>query len=319
MNSSAQPGELEYRRFPAESRTPGCWQLRDLLQKAFQPDCTYHRERDKMSKMNLLFLKRIHFMVWVHALLVCLGCTPNNSPQSPEQTTNIQELSISSEEDINRLLSTGMSTNEIVSLLGAPDVVRGSDELQQWIYKMAPFRSSKYHTVFITAISIVVTNGNLNRFDLSFVEVPPPSTTLNTEVIVNNASGSNACVLGFYRVHSEPIEGGRHFDTDQFPKLGYVRQTPDLIIEKVSEVTLEEILLSDENIRNWTFAVRLADDERRKLETFTRAHLDQTVLLMINGKPAMSTTILMPISSDLALNFTNEADVQQVKVQFRNP
>ena len=54
-----------------------------------------------------------------------------------------------------------------------------------------------------------------------------------------SASGVGVVPLSFYIVSDERVEGGRYIDTVEFPKLGYIAATPDLLLKNLKAVDLE--------------------------------------------------------------------------------
>jgi len=143
--------------------------------------------------------------------------------------------------------------------------------------------------------------------------------------------------LSFFVVVAEQIEGGRRIDTPDFPKLGFIRSTPDFAVTRlVSAVTnvmrttldaegtgeREESLLPGITI---TFlpadAERLADFKRQ----ISRG---QSVLLVVGEKPVGA--FFMPVPPEtrypgagqtpfLFLTLRSSGDVQSIVRQLDTP
>jgi hypothetical protein len=54
-----------------------------------------------------------------------------------------------------------------------------------------------------------------------------------------DSSSATAIPLSFYVVHDEKVEGGRFIDKPDFPKLGYIAATPDLVVQRLQSVDLD--------------------------------------------------------------------------------
>lgn len=118
----------------------------------------------------------------------------------------------------------------------------------------------------------------------------------------NRTAPANA--LCFFAVSEKPVAGGRYIDTSDFPKLGYISNTPDYVLASLKEVSTNDVTsisIVDRQIveTNTTAAVSITmfPAEGRSFAIFTRQNIDQKVLLMLRDKPLIAPMVRAPIAT----------------------
>lgn len=133
-------------------------------------------------------------------------------------------------------------------------------------------------------------------------------------VIINvsaaDTPNSSLPTVAFYVVSEEQIEGGRFIDTKEFPKLGYIRRTPDLALTALEAVTVANDVLGkfvrEQQNRNgglaglgsdWrTLYIKLLPEDARKFEVLTKNNLGKRILLMLGEQPLTAPLVGAPIN-----------------------
>jgi len=147
--------------------------------------------------------------------------------------------------ELKARLPAGMMTNQIVAAFGSTDHAEGSgDGRDVWRYNLPPFPTEDWRYQ-VYEVTMIITNGHLDRWDCSFASLPGTRTayeeiypaTGNTAPLVTQQEGG---LLKFYIVSTNPVTGGRFIDTELFPKLGYISLKANLEISDLKGVTFEE-------------------------------------------------------------------------------
>ena len=111
--------------------------------------------------------------------------------------------------------------------------------------------------------------------------------------------------LAHYIVYSKPQEGMIEYSTFQFPKLGYVRAEPDLLVTEFEEVKLNRtrIVTKDQpnrpmnaKVQN-SISITLNEADTEKLKELTKKATGQRVLIVVDGRPVSAPVIMSPIES----------------------
>jgi preprotein translocase subunit SecD len=105
-----------------------------------------------------------------------------------------------------------------------------------------------------------------------------------------NASG-NTVPLHFYIVQEQKFEGGEFIDTADFPKLGYVASTPDLVITQ-----LQSVVQSRQHTRP-ALEIRMFPNDAKSFSKVTERAVGKHLLITLGGKPLTAPVIWAPIST----------------------
>jgi preprotein translocase subunit SecD len=124
--------------------------------------------------------------------------------------------------------------------------------------------------------------------------------------------------LKFFIVSSNQIPGGRFIDTEQFPKLGFIANAPDLAIKTLKKVTLQEqrerLIANNPNQKTWAIKFFLTEADAPRLESFTSNNIDNNVLMTFGDEPLLSASISEPISGGiLGVTLTNQVIVEEAR------
>ena len=111
---------------------------------------------------------------------------------------------------------------------------------------------------------------------------------------------SAAKPLSYYVVSEVSINGGRFIDTPDFPKLGYVRPVPDLVIGSLKAAgiyklhTVADVEGSSQHTESWGQAISItlfaADAER--VAELKRQNIGKNDLVWMLGDTPLGTTFL---------------------------
>jgi preprotein translocase subunit SecD len=111
--------------------------------------------------------------------------------------------------------------------------------------------------------------------------------------------------LSFYIVSSGKLAGGRHIDTPEFPNLGYIGATPDLVITQLKAVTPQ---LPPEQTRSvdapdqpapksGAFQIMMHNPDAQKFAALTEQAIGRQVLIILGRKPLSAPKITEPITT----------------------
>lgn len=128
---------------------------------------------------------------------------------------------------------------------------------------------------------------------------------LNSPLLTHAAddakSPTNA--LRFFVVSDEKIPDGRYLDTAEFPKLGYIRNTPDLVVSNLQSVTtntaswLETYQGKQTQKSAPAFQILMLASDSKRFSELTRTNLGHRLLLMLEERPLIAPVIMSPIES----------------------
>jgi preprotein translocase subunit SecD len=116
--------------------------------------------------------------------------------------------------------------------------------------------------------------------------------------LVDVANGARSIVLKVFAVSSHPVEQGRFVDTEQLPKLGYISGKPELAINRLKEVTLEERKVRETDAQSrtvWVFKCSLDEQVAAQIKAMTTTNVLKRVLIMVGDEPIVAPTIFAPV------------------------
>jgi hypothetical protein len=99
-------------------------------------------------------------------------------------------------------------------------------------------------------------------------------------------------------VSTDPIGGGKFVNTARFPKLGFVRATPDLVVTEIEKAEVQEQAADSQGGRtNWSFEVDLRGSDARLLGELTATNVPCRVLIQVDDKILAAPLVTTPIAN----------------------
>jgi preprotein translocase subunit SecD len=105
-------------------------------------------------------------------------------------------------------------------------------------------------------------------------------------------------------VSEKPVAGGRYIGTPDFPKLGYISNTPGYVLARLKEVSTNDVTgisIVDRQVvsTNTTAAVSITmfPEDGRSFAAFTRQNIDRQILLMLSDRPLIAPMVRAPIET----------------------
>ena len=235
--------------------------------------------------------------------LLLSSATASGAAQNP---LPVLRQSMGNKADVSRLLTPGMSTNQILALLGEPDRVIVTGSHVRWRYNIDK-SSANQHTSRLHAVAadLFLDNGRLNAlgFANAYDERTSFGPTLELLPDADVPGGITNRIfppLEFFIVSQHPITEGRFIDTKTFPKLGFISPVSILTIDGVSAVTLRERLAnraSDSAKPTWTFNVYLRQQDATRCASVTETNVGRTILITQGTEPIIAATLTTPLTT----------------------
>jgi|SRR5579862_2701246 len=130
--------------------------------------------------------------------------------------------------------------------------------------------------------------------------------------------------LSFYTVSEEKIGGGRFIDTTEFPKLGYIATTPDLVITKLADVYPTEpegVVINGKVVPTpagrSALGIQLRPDDAQKLSVLSERVVGKHLLMMLGEKPLMAPYVQSVLSTQrLILECPTQAERNSVQAEL---
>lgn len=148
--------------------------------------------------------------------------------------------------------------------------------------------------------------------------------------------------LAAFVVSEQRIESGRFIDTPDFPRLGYIKQTPDIIFAELEAVAHDKsytivndkgepvglntiiTIISDEgepvglNRRDNVVSITLRPEDARKFEGLTKENIGNKILLMLDETPLTAPVVVQPIHGpNVQIIVGNKQDLQKIEDGLR--
>jgi hypothetical protein len=108
-------------------------------------------------------------------------------------------------------------------------------------------------------------------------------------------------VLRFFAVSEDPVPGGRYVDTPECPKVGYISNTPSLIITSLQSVATN-VSQSFESINGMTakvvqpsIVIKFNEADSKKFFDLTKAQFGRRILLSLGDRPLIAPVVREPI------------------------
>jgi hypothetical protein len=130
--------------------------------------------------------------------------------------------------------------------------------------------------------------------------------------------------LSFYTVSEQKIDGGRFIDTAEFPKLGYIAATPDLVITRLADVYPTEpegVIINGKAVPTpagrSALGIELRPDDAQKLSTLSERVIGKRLLIMLGEKPLMAPRVQAVLSTRrLILECPTQAERDSVQSEL---
>jgi hypothetical protein len=114
--------------------------------------------------------------------------------------------------------------------------------------------------------------------------------------------------LSFFILSERPITKGRRIDTDRFPNLGYIAETPDLSVTRILSVER----LPEEGGQHRVL-VELKEADRNALRELTAKNLGEKMVIMVGELPVMAPRINATMETrEFLLSGQSKDDIEYV-------
>lgn len=143
------------------------------------------------------------------------------------------------------------------------------------------------------------------------------------------ASGDETELLAFYIVSPNRLKDGAFIDTKEWPKVGYIRRTPDLIVSNIVSACREHITLAT-NIQELDgqtgflkqrtdacLALTLQPKDAALFRNFMSKTMGKKILLMLGGEPLIATTVRSPITGNSWSLIVSEDKISDVETRLQ--
>ena len=243
------------------------------------------------------------FATWLLLLWVS-GCGGKRSLAKDFATNTHSDIQSTAE--LRRRLVPGMPTNDIVVKFGEPLWAEPLGEGKtEWCYGLSGFPADDdMKGTYVIAVHITMTNGHLARWACAYRGPPSGGKAKPLPIGKRNeepqGERDEPPVLKVFVVSDEPIAGGWQIDTQQFPKLGFISETPNLSIKRLKEVTLEENPVphaDNKTSTNWQFGIFLNPDDAARLASLTASNVGKKVLITVGDVPVVAPIIRAPLET----------------------
>jgi|ERR1041385_6868951 hypothetical protein len=132
--------------------------------------------------------------------------------------------------------------------------------------------------------------------------------------------------LTFSIVSEYKVDGGRFIDTTNFPHLGYIKATPDMIVTNLADVfpakVARQAVVGDSNGKQVvvrakprpTLTVKLTAGDAKRFRAVTEAALGQQLLIMLGDEPLRAPKVVAPIeTAEFAIDFGSDEELQRTE------
>jgi preprotein translocase subunit SecD len=130
--------------------------------------------------------------------------------------------------------------------------------------------------------------------------------------------------LNFFAVSEGPLKGGRYLNTPEFPKLGYISNSPSLVVTRLKSVaTNSHTFISryqgktTESVEK-VVEVTLLPSDAKKFTKLTEDSFGRQVLIMLGDRPLLAPRIMQPIETPtIAIRVGTQNDFHAVERELR--
>jgi hypothetical protein len=128
--------------------------------------------------------------------------------------------------------------------------------------------------------------------------------------------------LSFYVVSKEKVDGWKYIDTPQFPKLGYISPTPDLVINQLKDVkpfkvpsisTTTDADGQTQMKQPPVIEITLLEEDAASFTALSRRAHRHQILTMVGDIPLMAPLMMAPIiTSTFNLQLGNAGEDKKI-------
>lgn len=252
----------------------------------------------------------------LHAIILTVAVVGCREAPPPTGNVNSSVLVAQSKGDIERSLSAGMTTNEIVSRIGIPRLQEsGVGGGQVWKYDVTPFASDEDRDYQVVRVVLFITNENLAGWGWTYTPTESPQPIVQSEEKFSLVP-SNSSSLSFYAVYDSPVVSGKFVDTPRFPKLGYIPSAPDLTLGHLVEFTLEErkTVQGGSEHSVWAFQFIMGDGDAKHFKVLTAANVSKQVAIVLGDEIIAAPTISFPIHNGVfEIELQDRLEVEHIR------
>ena len=225
------------------------------------------------------------------------------APAPSSAVTTNSSSSFRSTIEIRQKLILGMTTNEVIRHLGMPLAVEDLGNTRVlWRFQIIEFPADdEMRGAFVSGISTGFTNGRLAHVGFLYAAHPSErKVDVGKATAHSDVGAGKVHRLKLFTVSTNSIPGGRFVDSRRFPQLGYISLIPDLEISQLKSATAIERSvagLGGQSNTVWVVKVFLSDEDSKRLESLTRNHASETILMVVDNEPVFAPRILGPIAT----------------------
>jgi hypothetical protein len=252
-----------------------------------------------------LGMKSIKTVVYINILMVvAIACSPKNTERQHER----QEVTPSDGPRrftltlLKRELIGGMSYASVIERFGVPLSERTLDDGKRLTYIGDSLINWPEHPDDAVAGFVVYfKNQSLMRWEaiesrFSLPEIMGQQDNMENS-IVSESGEAKETRIQFFIVHDASVPSGRYVDTATFPKLGYVKQSPDLLISNIfsAYIAATENIVHANSASRSELVIELDVEGSERLKEWTSIHKGVRVLItseeVVISAPVIAETI----------------------------
>jgi preprotein translocase subunit SecD len=123
--------------------------------------------------------------------------------------------------------------------------------------------------------------------------------------------------LRFYVVSDEPIAGGRYVNTPECPNVGYVTNTPNLVITRLQSVSTNasHVVHHDkipDEIKT-DVVIQMFEADAKRFADLTRQNIGRRILMSLGDRPLMAPVVQAPIESGgIQISVNEGKDIENI-------
>lgn len=259
-------------------------------------------------------------IVALYGIIFCFaGCKPSSTDALLSGNSQFStKRSALDQEALKEALPVGTSRQNVIKILGAPDSEIVLDETHyrlDYIYESPVFSRNRENS--IGGATIFFEKDALIRWSPI---LGPLEKTIQADSLTGNLTERKETPwISFTEVSETPMDNGRFVDTPIFPKLGYVKSNPSLIISNlISLKTSVEIVKDQPNYTNYILTVECPRADAEKFSKFYQDNLGRLVLVAFEDKEIASYRLKSVITSQrLNLPVVNETRFIELQRRLR--
>jgi len=251
-----------------------------------------------------------HFTVTYATFMTCCFCLCCGHGQVLENSVNSSLHShgtFPTEQNVSRAITNGMHRARILEMFGEPfREDRMQDGSTTALYKIAESNSPEAYEHRFSGFEIVYQNdvvtswqpiysskylpGSVIRQQSSSNSLPSQSRSSTTDSVVE---------VSFYVVHESASNGGVYIDTPDLPHLGYISDTPNLVVRHLQsvEIAVNRTSVNNQQVEHPAIILELDKEDARAMQKLSTEHIGAKILIMVDHTPIAAPFVRAPIDS----------------------